>query len=71
MLNYPGHVTLTSWIFKTFLPFFHGDMKILKMLASSFKRFRVYEKWQIDEFTFFEKWQIDDDKGGLPNTTIS
>ena len=44
---------------------YHRDMKILKILASNFKQFRVYG--------IFKKLQIDDDKGegGLPNTTIS
>ena len=43
--------------------FYHRDMKILKILASNSKRFRVYG--------IFKKLQIDDDKGGPPNTTIS
>ena len=42
---------------------YHRDMKILKILTSNSKRFRVYG--------FFEKFQIDVDKGGLPSTTIS
>ena len=42
---------------------YHRDMKILKILASNSKWFRVYG--------IFKKLQIDDDKGGLPNTTIS
>ena len=42
---------------------YHRDMKILKILASNSKRFRVYG--------IFKKLQIDDDKGGPPNTTIS
>ena len=41
----------------------HRNMKILKILASNSKRFRVYG--------IFKKLQIDDDKGGPPNTTIS
>ena len=41
----------------------HRDMKILKVLASNSKRFRVYG--------IFKKLQIDDHKGGLPITTIS
>ena len=42
MLNYPGHVTLTSWIFLIIFngARYHRDMKILKILASNFKRFR-------------------------------
>ena len=35
---------------------YHRDMKILKILASNSKRFRVYG--------IFKKLQIDDDKGG-------
>ena len=43
---------------------YHRDMKILKILASNSKRFRVYG--------IFKKLQIDDDRqGGLSNTTIS
>ena len=42
---------------------YHRDMKILQILASNSKRFRVYG--------IYKKLQIDDDKGGLPNTTIS
>ena len=42
---------------------YHRDMKILKILASNSKQFRVYG--------IFKKLQIDDDKGGPPNTTIS
>ena len=42
---------------------YHRDMKILKILASNSKRFRVYG--------IFRKLQIDDDKGAPPNTTIS
>ena len=42
---------------------YHRDMKILKILASNSKRFRVYG--------IFKKLQIDGDKGGPPNTTIS
>ena len=41
---------------------YRRDMKILKILASNSKRFRVYG--------IFKKLQIDDDKGGLPNTRI-
>ena len=33
---------------------YHRDMKILKILASNSKRFRV--------FGIFEKWQIEDDR---------
>ena len=60
MLNHPGHVTLTS-IFTSGR--YHRDIKILKILDSNSKRFRVYG--------IFKKLQIDDDKGGPPNTTIS
>ena len=42
---------------------YHRDMKILKMLASNPKRFRVYG--------IFKKLQFDDDKGRLPSSTIS
>ena len=42
---------------------YHRDMKIVKILASNSKQFRVYG--------IFKKLQIDDDKGGPPNTTIS
>ena len=42
---------------------YHRDMKILKILASNSKQFRVYG--------IFKTLQIDDDKGGPPNTTIS
>ena len=35
---------------------YHRDMKILKILASNSKLFRVYD--------IFKKLQIDDDKGG-------
>ena len=38
-------------------------MKILKILASNTKRFRVNG--------IFKKLKIDDDKGGPPNATIS
>ena len=65
MLNHPGHVTLTSWIFlESFTSSrYHRDMKILKILVSNSKGFRVYG--------IFKTLQIDDDKGGgLPNTTI-
>ena len=48
-----------------FLEIFTGgrydrDMKVLKILASNSKRFRVYG--------IFKKLQIDDDKWGPPNT---
>ena len=64
MLNYPGHVTLTSW---TFLNIFNGaryhrNTKILKILASNFKRFRFYG--------IFKKWQIDERGRAQPNTTF-
>ena len=42
---------------------YHRNMKILKIVASNSKRFRVYG--------ILKKLQIDDDKGGPPNTTIS
>ena len=43
---------------------YHRDMKILKILASNSKWFRVY--------SILKKLQIDDDRqGGPPNTTIS
>ena len=42
---------------------YHRDMKILKILGSNSKQFRVY--------CIFKRLQIDDDKEGPPNTTIS
>ena len=64
MLNYPGYVTLLMHFLEIFTSGrYHRDMKILKILASNSKRFRVYG--------IFKKLQIDDDKGGPPNTTIS
>ena len=42
---------------------YHRDTKILKILASNSKWFRVYGN--------FKKFQIDDYNGGPPNTTIS
>ena len=42
---------------------YHRDMKIMEILASNSKPFRVYG--------IFKKIQIDDDNGGPPNTTIS
>ena len=42
---------------------YHRDIKFLKILASNSQWFRVYG--------IFKKWQTDDDKGGLPNATIS
>ena len=42
---------------------YHRDMKILKILASNSKRFKVYG--------IFKKLQIDADKGRPPNTTYS
>ena len=42
---------------------YHRDMKILKVLASNSKRFRVYG--------IFKKRQIDDDREGRLNTTLS
>ena len=46
------HVTLTSWIFLKFLPVvrYHRDMKILKILASDSKHFKIY--------SIFKNWQI-------------
>ena len=51
MLNHPGHVTLSSWIFQKVLPVL-GNIEMI--WASNSKRFRVYG--------IFKKWQIDDDK---------
>ena len=42
---------------------YHRDMKSLKILASLSKWFRFYG--------IFKILKIDDDKGGLPNRTIS
>ena len=42
---------------------YHRDMKILEILSSNSKWYRVYG--------IFKKWQIDDDKGVPPNTTVS
>ena len=42
---------------------YHRDTKILKILASNSKQFRIYG--------IFKKLQIDDDKGKPPNTTLS
>ena len=42
---------------------YHRDMKILKVLASNSKQFRVYG--------IFKKRQIDDDREGRLNTTLS
>ena len=42
---------------------YHRDMKILRILASNSKRFRLYG--------IFIKLQIDDDKGGPPNTNTT
>ena len=36
---------------------YHGDMTILKILASNFNWFRVYG--------IFNKWKTDDDRGGV------
>ena len=56
MLNYPGHVTLTSWIFKNFLPVLGIiEMKNLEILASNSMQFRVYG--------ILKKLEIDDGKG--------
>ena len=42
---------------------YHRDMKVLKILASNFRRFRVSG--------IFKKLQVDDDKWGPPNRTIT
>ena len=65
MINHTGHLTLTSWGFLEFFTNgrYHRDMKILKILASNSKRFRVHG--------IFKKWQINDDRVGWPNTTFS
>ena len=42
---------------------YHRDMKVLKILTSNSKRFRVYG--------IFKKLQIDDDKGKLQDKTIT
>ena len=56
MLIYPGHVTLTSWIFKKFLPVLGIiEMKSLEILASNSMQFRVYG--------ILKKLEIDDGKG--------
>ena len=39
------------------------EMKVLKILTSNSKRFRVYD--------IFKKLQVDDDKRGPPDTTMS
>ena len=39
------------------------EMKVLKILTSNSKRFRVYD--------ILKKLQVDDDKRGPPDTTIS
>ena len=39
---------------------YHRDLKILKILASNSKQFRVYG--------MFKNWQIDDDSGGRQAT---
>ena len=69
------HWVIPSYILQSKLPYlvgfleiftsgrYHRDMKVLKILASNFKRFRVYG--------IFKKLQIDDVKWGPPNTTIS
>ena len=56
MLNYPGHVTLTSCIFKKFLTVVGIiEMKSLKILASNSMQFIVYG--------ILKKLKIDADKG--------
>ena len=44
MLNHPGHVTLTSWIYLEIFTSgsYERDMKILKRLASNSKWVRVF-----------------------------
>ena len=56
MINHPGHVTLTSWIFLEIFTSgrYHRDMKIVKILASNSKQFRVYG--------MLKQLQTDDDK---------
>ena len=54
MLNHPGHVTPTPWIFFEIFTSgrYHRDVNILKKLASSSRRFIFYgipTKWQIDD----------------------
>ena len=63
MLNHPGHPYLIDFLEIFASGRYHRNMKILKILASNSKRFRVYG--------IFKTLQIDDDKWGLPNTTIS
>ena len=41
---------------------YHRDLKILKILASNSKQFRVYG--------MFKNWQIDDDSGGAAGDQI-
>ena len=54
MVNHPGHVTLTSWIFFEIFTSgrYHRDMNILKILLSNSKWLRFYG--------IFKKRQIDD-----------
>ena len=69
------HWVIPSYILQSKLPYlmgfleiftsgrYHRDMKILKILASNSKRFRVYG--------IFKTLQIVDEKGRPPNTLIS
>ena len=44
MLNHPGHVAFTLWIFFEIFTSgrYHGDTRIPKVLASNSKQFRFY-----------------------------
>ena len=57
MLNHPEYVTLTRMDFLEIFTSgrYHRDMKIMKILASSSKQFRVYG--------ILKELQIDDHKG--------
>ena len=69
------HWVIPSYILQSKLPYlvgfleiftsgrYHRDMKVLKILASNFRRFRVSG--------IFKKLQVDDDKWGPPNRTIT
>ena len=47
---------LPHWFLETFIKGrYHRDIKIQKILASNFKRFRVYG--------IFKRWEVDDDRG--------
>ena len=59
MLNHPGRVTLTSWNFLKFLPVVGiTEMKILKILASNFKWFKVYGIFKNDKLMMIGGGQI-------------